>query len=97
MIEYSPIPVITETSIGAVAKNWYTFRVSKLLNKDQIRNLIENKFKVNVVSIKTMVVKGKVKRSSKSRKVLKKSDWKKAIVKIKEGQKIESFDLGGAQ
>jgi len=93
MIKLSPI--ITETSIAAAQKNWYTFRAPVLDNKNTLRQEIEKTFKVNVLSIKTMVVKGKTKRSAKNRRLSSASDWKKVIVLLKEGQKIDLFELGG--
>lgn len=88
-------PLITETTIGLAKKNWYTFRSPVCETKDTLKKRIEELFKVNVIEIKTLVVKGKAKRSAKSRKLRKESNWKKVIVKLKEGQKIGAFDLGG--
>jgi len=87
-------PVITETTINLVKSNWYTFAVPVAARKNELREMIGKAFKVDVLEIKTMVVKGKTKRSPRSRKVRKLSDWKKAIVKIKDGQKIDVFDVG---
>lgn len=94
---YDIQPVITEASLGLVSKNWYTFRVSLGKNKDQLKKEISQRFKVDVLQIRTLVMKGKQKRSAKTRQIVKKGDWKKAVVKIKEGQKIEAFDIGGAK
>ena len=87
-------PLITETTLDLVQKNWYTFAVPLDLNKNAIKELVEKQFKVNVTSIKTIVIKGKTKRSLKTRETTKASNWKKAMVKVKEGQKIEVFDIG---
>jgi large subunit ribosomal protein L23 len=95
MKELTIEPVITETSVGLSAKNWYTFKVPIEFNKNKIKEVLEKMFTVNILSIKTITVRGKTKRSLKSRKLIGKSDWKKAIVKVKEGQKISAFDLGG--
>ncbi len=75
-------------------KNWYTFTVPKDKSKTELKELAEKLFKVDVLAIKTVLVKGKTRRSLKNRRVRKLSNWKKAIVKIKEGQKIEVFDIG---
>ena len=88
-------PIITETSITNAQKNWYTFRAPLRENKNSLRVFIEKIFKVNVLAIKTMVVKGKSKRSPKNRKISIGSDWKKVIVRVKDGQKIDLFELGG--
>ncbi|MGI5826627.1 MAG: 50S ribosomal protein L23 [Patescibacteria group bacterium] len=89
-------PVITEASMNMTKKNWYTFAATVDHNKDFLRELIEKTFKVEVEEIKTSVVKGKSKRSPRSRKTIKQPDWKKVMVKVKEGQKIEIFDQVGA-
>ncbi len=89
------IPIITETSISAAQKNWFTFKAPVLANKNSLKQEIESLFKVNVLAIKTMVVKGKTKRSPKTRQLSPGSDWKKVIVQLKQGQKIDLFELGG--
>lgn len=86
--------VITETTINLAKSGWFTFASPVANTKPQLRKLIEKLFKVNVIDIKTSVVKGKNKRSLKSRRMRKQSNWKKVMVKVKEGQKIESFDIG---
>lgn len=87
-------PVITETTMNLTKGRWYTFAASKDKNKNGLKEMIEKEFKVDVLDIKTMVVKGKKRRSGKERKMRQLSDWKKVMVKIKEGQKIEAFDVG---
>lgn len=90
-------PLITETTINNAKKNWYTFRSPVCETKDALKKRIEELFKVNIIDIKTLIVKGKSKKSAKSRKIKRESNWKKVIVKLKEGQKISAFDLGGMQ
>lgn len=87
-------PVITETTINLVKSNWYTFAVPVGARKNELREMIGKAFKVDILEIKTMIVKGKKKRSMKNRKVRQLSDWKKAIVKVKDGQKIDVFEVG---
>lgn len=87
-------PIITETTMNLAKNGWYTFRVSLDRNKNELRKSISKTFKVDIVGIKTLVVKGKVKRSLKTRAIRKRSDWKKVIVKLKSGQKIEAFEVG---
>lgn len=72
-------PLITEKSIKSVSQNNYTFKVKRQASKSQIKKAIEEKFKVNVIGIRTINVK-------------KKKNWKKAIIEIKKGQKIEGFE-----
>jgi len=58
--------------------------------KIQIRQAVEKLFKVKVLSVRTMNVTGKKKRLGKF--LGRKSDWKKAIVKLREGDRIEFFE-----
>lgn len=85
-------PVITETSMREAKKNWFTFKTAVGINKAQAKKQIEDQFKVTVLKVKTVTVKGKSKRSPKSRKITQGPNWKKVLVKLKEGQKIDYFD-----
>lgn len=89
-------PVVTEKSVDGGNINKYTFVVAKEANKYEIAEAIERiqadvKNVINVVSVNTMIVKGKTrqgrffKRANKGRT----SDWKKAIVTLRAGQSIE--------
>lgn len=83
-------PSITEknTTLRQM-QNKYVFEVEKRAKKPEIKVAIEKVFDVTVESVNTMIVKGKKKRMG--RNVGYRSDWKKAIVKIKEGQSIAKF------
>ena len=79
-------PLITEKStILKEEKNHYCFEVSRNANKHQVKKAIENIFQVKVKSVRVANVRGKVKRLG--RNVGKRPDWKKAYVKLKEGEK----------
>jgi large subunit ribosomal protein L23 len=87
-------PRITEKSMANALGTQYTFVVHPSATKTQIRHAVEELFKVNVVNVNTVNVGGK-KRSFARKGVRtsgKQSDFKKAIVTLKPGQKIE---LGG--
>lgn len=89
-------PIISEKSLNDVSKSRFTFKVGRDANKNQIRKAIEEKFKVNVLKISTISLKGKEKQirtRTKVEKVAKKS-FKKAVVTLKEGQKIAIFESG---
>jgi large subunit ribosomal protein L23 len=83
-------PVITEESQIQTRKgNQYTFRVNPKANKIQIREAIEAVFpSVHVVSVNTMNYSGKTKQQS-GRAGGSKADWKKAVVTLRAGDKIE--------
>ncbi len=81
-------PIVTEkSSIAADNNNQYVFKVNSDANKTEIKAAIEKLFDVTVESVKTLNVKGKVKRFGKD--FGKRSDVKKAYVRIKSGQEIE--------
>jgi large subunit ribosomal protein L23 len=63
--------------------------VAKESNKSQIKKAVEHIFNVKVETVNTMVVKGKLKRMGKHAGY--RSDWKKAIVTLAEGQSIDKF------
>ena len=73
-------PIITEKSSSNVAEGKYTFKVAKKATKIQIANAVEALFKVKVLSVNTITVKGKEKRVGAN--TGKRPDWKKAIVTI---------------
>lgn len=83
-------PLITEKNTKLREnQNKYVFEVVKDVTKEEIKEVVEKLFNVNVESVNTMVVKGKKKRMG--RFIGYKSDRKKAIVKLKEGQTIARF------
>ena len=89
-------PLISEKSMNAASFGKFTFKVFKKADKKQIKKEVENKFKVNVLSVATVTVKGKKRRVGAKRTEVALSSWKKAIVKLKAGQKIGVFDTAGA-
>lgn len=86
-------PIITEKSAVKTGVNLFTFNVALKANKYEIRSAIEKTFNVNVLDIRTIIIKGKTKRSGKKRTEVKKSSWKKAIVSLKPEQKIDIFEV----
>ncbi len=87
-------PRITEKSMASAIGTQYTFVVHPQATKTQIRHAIEEIFGVNVLNVNTVNVRGKVRNFARrgNRTTGKQSDFKKAIVTLKPGQKIE---LGG--
>ena len=82
-------PVITEKGTKAKENDKYLFKVNKKANKRQIKRAVEEIFQVKVETVNTQLVKGKTKRLGRFEG--KRADWKKAIVKLKEGN-IELFE-----
>jgi large subunit ribosomal protein L23 len=84
-------PLLTEKMTELGTKRQYAFKVDLNANKITIGKAVEKKFNVNVTSVRTANVKGKIKSqmSKRGRIAGKRSDWKKAIVTLKEGQTID--------
>ena len=83
-------PLVTEKSTHQQqTRNAYAFQVNAGANKHQIKNAVEKLYDVKVVEVRTMVRKGKPRRSRF--KITKTSDWKRAIVVLDENSKIELF------
>lgn len=84
-------PLITEKS--TLEKDLYNnlyFEVDRRANKIEIQQAVEQIFKVDVLKVRTSIVKGKTKRVG--RFVTRTPNWKKAVVTIKPGQRVEFFE-----
>lgn len=84
-------PLITEK--GTLLKeqaNQYLFKVAKDANKIEVKQAVEALFKVKVLDVRTISLKGKRRRLG--RFVGRTPDWKKAVVTLREGQSIEFFE-----
>ena len=84
-------PVITEKSGGLSERGQYVFEVDRRANKAMVKQAVEKAFDVNVLSVNVMVMKPKMGRYGQ-RAVIKKSAWKKAIVTLVPGDRIEFFE-----
>ena len=80
-------PLVTEKSTVMRESNRYVIEVDPSASKGQIRQEIESRFKVNVVSVHTVNIGGKYRRRFGPVGGFR-PDWKKAIVRIKQGQQI---------
>jgi large subunit ribosomal protein L23 len=87
-------PVITEKSSRLMEQNKYTFEIDPRANKIEVRDAVSALFKVKVVKVSTIYVRPKPKRmgafQGKSRA------WKKAIVTVAAGERIEFFEGANA-
>ena len=84
-------PLITEkTSIQKELNNQLTFEVDRRANRIEIKQAIESIFNVRVAAVKTMQVTGKTKQRGGI--TGKRRDWKKAIVKLMPGERIDFFE-----
>lgn len=90
MNNFDIIKTVRVTEKGAVQSekfNQYTVVADRRANKIQIRQAVEDLFKVTVLDVRTMNVRGKLRRQ-RTQQAGKASDWKKAIVTLKKGEKI---------
>jgi len=83
-------PLITEKNAMLQAQGKYAFEIAREANKPQIKQAVEKAFKVKVLAVNVMTVSGKTRRIGR-RQVLTQS-WKKAIVTLKPGDRIELFE-----
>lgn len=85
-------PHVTEkTSLGSEASNTIALVVDRDANKIEIKQAVESLFKVDVTSVRTVVMAGKVKRVGRS--LGKRQNWKKAYITLKEGQTVDFFEV----
>jgi large subunit ribosomal protein L23 len=87
-------PVISEKSYALIADNKYTFRVHPDAHKTQIRAAVEEIFDVAVIEVHTMTMKSKPKRRGHT--AGRTRSWKKAVVQLAPGDRIELFEGAAA-
>ena len=87
-------PVISEKSMDETQRGKYTFRVHGDANKLQVKEAIEELFKVEVIDVNVSTTKSKEKSRNRGRARIKgwTTSWKKAVVTLAAGQKIEFFE-----
>jgi large subunit ribosomal protein L23 len=84
-------PVITERGAALQeSQGKYLFEVSSSANKLEIKRAVEAMYEVRVTKVNTLTVHGKVKRMGRFQG--RRSDWKKAVVTLAEGESIEFFE-----
>jgi len=90
-------PILTEKADFLRRKhNMYTFKVAMDATKPEIKRAVEQLFEVHVERVRTQIVKGKPRRRW-GRVIGKRSNWKKAICKLREGETIPIFEMGGGK
>ncbi|GIW16401.1 MAG: 50S ribosomal protein L23 [Dehalococcoidia bacterium] len=83
-------PIITEKSTILASQDKYVFEVDPRANKAQIKEAVQLAFNVRVADVNTITMKGKPRRFG--RRVVHRPNWKKAIVTLVPGDKIELFE-----
>ena len=84
-------PLVTEkTTLQKELSNQVTLKVDKRANRVEIKDAVEKNFNTKVAKVRTIQVKGKVKQ--RGRIIGKRKDWKKAIITLMPGQRIDFFE-----
>ncbi len=83
-------PIVTEKNAALMEQNKYAFKVARQANKQQIKEAVEKSFKVKVTQVNVMTIQAKDKGFGRLRG--KGSAWKKAVVTLEQGHKIEIFE-----
>jgi large subunit ribosomal protein L23 len=83
-------PLITEKNARLQEANQYAFEVSSAATKPQIKAAVESAYKVKVTGVNVLIVKGKEKRMGRG--LYRTPDWKKALVTLQAGDKIQFFE-----
>lgn len=89
-------PFITEKTMKDAKQGKFTFQVSKSATKHTIRKAVEEVFKVDVKGVATSTIKGRTKRVGVKRTEIKEPSFKKAIVRLAKGQKIDLFETSSS-
>jgi large subunit ribosomal protein L23 len=83
-------PLVTEKNTSLQAQGKYVFEIDRDANKVQVKQAVEKAFKVTVTAVNIMMVRGRERRVG--RRVVSASPWKKAVVTLKPGDKIQVFE-----
>jgi large subunit ribosomal protein L23 len=86
-------PIITEKSLAMAQKGWYTFAVKTSERKQDIAQKVKQTFHVDVVCVRSIRMHGKIRRAGRLLRAVHRPDWKKAMVQLKTGQKIDVFEV----
>lgn len=84
-------PLITEKSTQLVQKGWYSFVVNKKSHKREIAKAVADQFKVHVRGVRTIILKGGLRRVGRKRLLVSDKGLKKALVKLKDKETIPLF------
>ncbi|MEK7592507.1 MAG: 50S ribosomal protein L23 [Patescibacteria group bacterium] len=86
-------PLLTEKTLMLASTGWYTFKVKKSARKESVSAEIESAYKVQVTEARSISMHGKARRFGKKQSPKLMPDWKKIMVRVAKGQKIDAFDV----
>jgi len=85
-------PIITEKTSTLASQSKFVFACDPAASKGQIKEAISKTYSVTVLGINTTIIKGKKRRAGRSRRTIQNPSYKKAIVTLKKGDKIDIFE-----
>lgn len=85
-------PILTEKTLSLAARGWYTFAVSLSSRKEAVAHSVARQYKVDVLGVRTVRMPAKTRRVGKMAKPISVPAWKKALIHLKAGQKIDAFE-----
>lgn len=86
-------PYVTEKTMWLAGRGYYTFVVDVKMRKPAIKGMIADMYNVHVLEVKTVKVPGKTKRRGKKMITTTAQPWKKALVRLANGEKINAFEI----
>lgn len=86
-------PYVTEKTMLLAGRGYYTFVVDVTMRKPAIKGMIADMYNVHVLEVKTVKVPGKTKRRGKKMITTTAQPWKKALVRLASGEKINAFEI----
>ncbi len=90
-------PLVSEKSMNLTKLGFYSFLVDKNMDKNMVKKEAQDKFKVDVLEVRIINVPGKLKLQRTRKGYFQTQDKKKAIIKVKKGQKIPLFENLGEE
>lgn len=85
-----PLVLTEKGNVLRESENQYLFEVARGANKSQIRTAVETLFNVRVEKVRTMIVRGRLRRMGRGHEKM--QNWKKAIVSLRAGESIDFFE-----
>ncbi len=86
-------PVITEKTLMLARDGWYTFAIDRFTRKEDVAKEVKRLYNVTVLSVRTIAMHGKKRKTGKKAIYVSRPDWKKALVQVAKGQHIDAFDV----
>lgn len=86
-------PIFTERTLSLASKGYYTFEVNPKVDKGGIRKAVKDLMGISVKEVKVLLVKGIKRRVGRKRIEVKEKTYKKAVITLPKGQKIDLFEM----